>query len=66
MANDSSSTGIKGSLDKEVDGLFPRPLAAYDREATEKGWQQVLPRKGQPRVYLSGGANLLPGASGQP
>jgi nitrate reductase alpha subunit len=51
--------GIKESLDQEVDGLFPRPLAAYDAEASEKGWQQVLPLKGQPRIYLSGGANLL-------
>jgi DMSO reductase family type II enzyme molybdopterin subunit len=51
--------GIKESLDQEVDGLFPRPLAAYDAEASEKGWQQVLPLKGQPRIYLSGGQNLL-------
>ncbi|MBW1687677.1 MAG: molybdopterin-dependent oxidoreductase [Deltaproteobacteria bacterium] len=51
--------GIKEDLDKELEGLFPRPLGAYDKEATEKGWQTVLPRKGQPRVFLTGGSNLL-------
>ena len=51
--------GIKEDLDRELEGLFPRPLAAYDAEATEKGWQQALPRKGRPRIYLTGGSNLL-------
>jgi len=51
--------GIAERLDEEVEGQYPRPLSAYVREAEEKGWQHKLPRSGQPRVYITGGTNLL-------
>jgi DMSO reductase family type II enzyme molybdopterin subunit len=51
--------GIAERLDKEVEDEFPRPLGDYVREAEEKGWQHVLPRSGQPRIYITGGTNLL-------
>ncbi len=51
--------GIRESLNHEIDGLYPRPLDAYVQEAEEKGWQNNLPRGGQPRIYITGGTNLL-------
>jgi DMSO reductase family type II enzyme molybdopterin subunit len=51
--------GIAQRLEEEVEGRYPRPLGAYVREAEEKGWQHKLPRSGQPRVYITGGSNLL-------
>lgn len=56
---DYNHQGIAESLDREVEGLYPRPLAAYHQEANEKGWQNPLPTKGTPRVFLTGGSNLL-------
>ncbi|MBW2241915.1 MAG: molybdopterin-dependent oxidoreductase [Deltaproteobacteria bacterium] len=51
--------GIAERLEMEIDGQYPRSLGAYVREAEEKGWQHKLPRSGQPRVYITGGSNLL-------
>ncbi|MFQ5505822.1 MAG: molybdopterin-dependent oxidoreductase [Planctomycetota bacterium] len=51
--------GIADRLEKEIEGQYPRTLGAYVQEAEEKGWQHKLPRSGQPRVYLTGGSNLL-------
>lgn len=51
--------GIADNLNQAMDGHYPRPLAAYVKEAEEKGWQTKLPANGQPRVYITGGTNLL-------
>ncbi|MBW2275495.1 MAG: molybdopterin-dependent oxidoreductase [Deltaproteobacteria bacterium] len=51
--------GIKESVGEAVDGIFPRPLDDYVQEAKEKGWVPPVPSKGQPRVYITGGCNLL-------
>ena len=51
--------GIAESLNEEIEGLYPRPLDDYVKEAEEKGWQKNLPRGGPPKVYLQGGTNLL-------
>jgi anaerobic selenocysteine-containing dehydrogenase len=51
--------GIAESLNKQVQGLYPRSLDDYVKEAEEKGWQKNLPRGGPPKVYLQGGTNLL-------
>ncbi len=51
--------GIAESLNKEMDGLYPRPLDEYVKEAEAKGWQNALPRGGPPKIYIQGGTNLL-------
>jgi DMSO reductase family type II enzyme molybdopterin subunit len=51
--------GISDSLNREIEGLYPRPLDAYVKEAEEKGWQTKLPRSGPPKIYITGGTNLL-------
>jgi anaerobic selenocysteine-containing dehydrogenase len=51
--------GIAEDLTKEQEGLHPRPLVLYDREAREKGWMPVLPRATQPRGWVTGGNNVL-------
>lgn len=51
--------GIREVLAKETDHRYPRPLEAYYQESVQKGWDPNYPRNGPPRVYLSGGANLL-------
>ena len=51
--------GIAESLNREMDGLYPRPLDEYVQEAESKGWQHALPRGGPPRIYIQGGTNLL-------
>jgi DMSO reductase family type II enzyme molybdopterin subunit len=51
--------GISDRLNQEVEGLYPRPLAAYVEEAESKGWQHRYPRKGSPKIYIQGGSNLL-------
>ena len=51
--------GIRQRLAQEVEGLYPRPLDDYVREAEAKGWQPRLPRGGPPRIYITGGSNLL-------
>lgn len=49
----------RGRLEKEEAGLFPRSLGAYYEEARDKKWSPGLPRHHPPKVYFSGGANLL-------
>jgi DMSO reductase family type II enzyme molybdopterin subunit len=51
--------GVKENLNREVAGLYPRPLDDYAKEAERKGWQLALPRQGPPRIYITGGTNLL-------
>ncbi len=51
--------GYRAALDREQHDMSPRPLGAYYDEAHERGWSPALPRKAPPKVYFSGGANLL-------
>jgi DMSO reductase family type II enzyme molybdopterin subunit len=51
--------GIKEDLNREMKDEYPRSLEDYYEEATDKGWQDVYPKKGPPRAYISGGTNLL-------
>ncbi|QDX79936.1 hypothetical protein B9N43_00915 [Denitratisoma sp. DHT3] len=51
--------GIKEALAKEQDHLLPRPLAAYHEESTRNGWEPDFPRSGSPKIFFSGGSNLL-------
>ena len=51
--------GYRDALNREEQGLFARPLNAYHDEASEKGWAPGLPRNAPPKVFFSGGANLL-------
>jgi len=51
--------GVSEMLDREVEGLYPRPLEAYDKEAREKDWTPLLPRKTPPRAWVTGGNNFL-------
>lgn len=50
--------GIQDALAKETDHLFPRPMAAYVKEAQEKDWMPVFPRK-QVKAWFTGGNNVL-------
>jgi DMSO reductase family type II enzyme molybdopterin subunit len=51
--------GIADELNEAMEGQYPRPLAAYVEESERKGWQDKLPKNGQPRIYITGGTNLL-------
>jgi len=51
--------GIKEQLNKDVAGLYPRSLDAYAEESVAKGWDPKLPRKGSPKIFITGGANLI-------
>jgi anaerobic selenocysteine-containing dehydrogenase len=54
-----SYQGVGDDLNREQEGLYPRPLLAYDREAREKDWMPRLPRDVQPRAWVTGGNNVL-------
>lgn len=49
--------GIKETLDKESAKYYDRPLEDYHREAREKGWEEMM--DGPPKIFFTGGANLL-------
>ncbi|MBW2712905.1 MAG: molybdopterin-dependent oxidoreductase [Deltaproteobacteria bacterium] len=51
--------GIKESLNDAVDGLYPRPLDEYVKEAEEKRWHDKYPRNGSPKVFITGGSSLI-------
>ncbi len=51
--------GIADVLAEETDHLYPRTLAAYDKEAREKKWMPRYPREVTPRVWVTGGNNVL-------
>jgi len=53
------SKEYREALSREQKDIFPRPLTAYYDEAHEKDWAPGLPRKAPPKVFFSGGANLL-------
>jgi anaerobic selenocysteine-containing dehydrogenase len=54
-----SYQGVGDDLNREQEGLYPRPLLAYDEEAREKNWMPRLPRQSQPRAWVTGGNNVL-------
>lgn len=52
--------GIRDVLASEQDdGSYPRSLDEYVGEAQRKGWMPVYPRKVQPKVWVTGGNNVL-------
>ncbi len=51
--------GIAPRLEKDLEGVYPRPLSAYMKESDDKGWNPTWPADGQPKIYISGGTNLL-------
>jgi DMSO reductase family type II enzyme molybdopterin subunit len=51
--------GIADTLNRGVEGLYPRSLDDYVKESEAKGWQENLPASGSPKVYIQGGTNLL-------
>jgi len=50
--------GIAEDLDREQEGLYPRPLTEYDREAREKNWMPRFPAT-KARAWVTGGNNVL-------
>ncbi len=50
--------GIDEILDREQEGLYPRPLSAYDKEARESDWMPRLPLE-KARAWVTGGNNVL-------
>ncbi len=54
-----AAEGYLDALNREQEGMSPRPLAAYHKESNEKGWGPGVPVKAPPKVFFSGGANLL-------
>jgi DMSO reductase family type II enzyme molybdopterin subunit len=51
--------GIRDDLAKEEDHLYSRPLEAFVTESKEKGWMPTRPRRTPPRVWVTGGSNVL-------
>jgi DMSO reductase family type II enzyme molybdopterin subunit len=51
--------GIAEDLAREQDHLYPRPLASYVAESKQKGWMPTRPAKTPPRVWVTGGSNVL-------
>jgi DMSO reductase family type II enzyme molybdopterin subunit len=51
--------GIKEDLNRELSKDYPRSLEDYFMEAEEKGWDPALPRHGSPKIFFTGGSNLL-------
>lgn len=49
--------GIKETLDKETAKFYDRPLGDYYKEAEDKGWAEMM--DGPPKIFFTGGANLL-------
>jgi DMSO reductase family type II enzyme molybdopterin subunit len=52
--------GIADVLDEEsLAAGYPRKLSEYDAEAREKNWMPVYPEKEAPKVWFTGGNNVL-------
>jgi DMSO reductase family type II enzyme molybdopterin subunit len=51
--------GIADDLAREQDHLYPRPLAEYVAESQQRGWMPTHPSKSEPRVWVTGGSNVL-------
>jgi DMSO reductase family type II enzyme molybdopterin subunit len=50
---------IVPDMDKELKDDYPRPFHEYFEESVEKGWDKNLPRSGSPKIFFSGGSNLI-------
>jgi DMSO reductase family type II enzyme molybdopterin subunit len=51
--------GIVPDMNRELKDDYPRPFEEYFEEAVEKGWDKGLPRSGSPKIFFSGGSNLI-------
>jgi DMSO reductase family type II enzyme molybdopterin subunit len=51
--------GIVPDLDRELADDYPRPFSDYFDESVAKGWDKNLPRSGSPKIFFSGGSNLI-------
>ncbi len=51
--------GIVPDMDKELKNDYPRPFHEYFDESVAKGWDRNLPRSGSPKIFFSGGSNLI-------
>lgn len=56
---DLHNQDIIPDMDKELKDDYPNPFSAYFDEAVEKGWDKNLPRSGTPKIFFSGGSNLI-------
>ncbi len=54
-----TAPGYLDALNREQEGMSPRPLAAYREESRANGWGPGVPANAPPKVFFSGGANLL-------
>ncbi len=50
---------IVPDLNREMKDEYPRPFEDYFEESKEKGWDKGLPRHGSPKIFFSGGSNLI-------
>lgn len=49
--------GVNDDINREMEGRYPRPFPAYVKESEEKNW--MPPPKKQPRIWMTGGNNVL-------
>ncbi|SMB25046.1 putative steroid C25 dehydrogenase-like alpha-subunit [Sterolibacterium denitrificans] len=54
-----TSPEYRAALDREERDMFPRSLESYYQEAKRKQWSPGLPRKSTPKIFFTGGSNLL-------
>jgi anaerobic selenocysteine-containing dehydrogenase len=52
--------GVKEELDTETLAAgYPRKLSAYDQESRDKNWMPLYPARTQPKMWITGGNNVL-------
>jgi anaerobic selenocysteine-containing dehydrogenase len=56
---DLHSQDIVPDMDRELKDDYPRPFSEYFDESVAKGWDMGLPRSGSPKIFFSGGSNLI-------
>jgi DMSO reductase family type II enzyme molybdopterin subunit len=56
---DLHSQDIVPDMNKELADDYPRPFESYFKESIDKGWDKGLPRSGSPKIFFSGGSNLI-------
>ncbi|MBE9539607.1 MAG: molybdopterin-dependent oxidoreductase [Proteobacteria bacterium] len=50
---------IVSDMDRDLKDDYPRPFSEYFDESVAKGWDMNLPRSGSPKIFFSGGSNLI-------
>ncbi len=50
---------IVSDMDRDLKDDYPRPFSEYFDESIEKSWDMGLPRSGSPKIFFSGGSNLI-------